>query len=78
MGFIISILIGGIAGWIAGKIMNSNFSIVGNIGMGVAGGIVGSLILSVLGLYGRGFVGNIIVSVIGACVLIAISRAIKK
>lgn len=78
MGFIISIIIGGLAGWIAGKIMNSNFSILGNIGIGIAGGVVGSLILSVVGLYGRGFIGNIIVSVIGACVLIAIVRAVKK
>lgn len=57
---------------------NSNFSILGNIGIGIAGGVVGSLILSVVGLYGRGFIGNIIVSVIGACVLIAIVRAVKK
>lgn len=78
MGFIISIIIGGLAGWIAGKIMNSNFSVLGNIGIGIAGGVVGSLILSVVGLYGRGFIGNIIVSVIGACVLIAIVRAVKK
>ena len=78
MGFIISIIIGGIAGWISGKIMSSNFSVFGNIGIGMAGGVVGSLILSTLGLYGRGFIGNIIVSVVGACILIAIARAVKK
>lgn len=51
IGIIISIIIGGIAGWLAGKIMNSNFTLPGNIGIGIIGGIVGSISLGIFGLY---------------------------
>ena len=78
MEIIISIITRGIAGWLAGKLMKSNFSILGNICIGFVGGIVGGILLSIVGLSGSGFIGNIIVGVIGACVLIAIGRAIKK
>ncbi len=78
MQIIISIITGGIAGWLAGKLMKSNFSILGNICIGLVGGIVGGLLLSLIGLSGSGFIGNIVVGVVGACILIAIGRAIKK
>ena len=78
MGIIVSIIIGGIAGWLAGKIMNSNFTMFGNIGIGIVGGVIGSILLGVLGIHGSGFIGNIVVAVIGACVLIAVGRAIKR
>ena len=37
MSFIISIIVGGIAGWLAGQIMGSRFSVLGNIIIGVIG-----------------------------------------
>ena len=48
MSFIIAIVIGGISGWLAGQIMNTQFSLFGNIGIGIVGGFVGSLLLSAL------------------------------
>ena len=78
MGIIITIIVGGIAGWLAGKLMNSNFSILGNIILGIVGGAVGSIILGFIGISGRGLIGNTIVAVVGACVLIALGRALKK
>lgn len=78
MGFIVAIVIGGISGWLAGQIMNTQFSLFGNIGIGIVGGFVGSLLLSVIGIHGSGIIGNIIVSVIGACAFIAIVRQIRK
>ena len=78
MGFVIGIIVGAGSGWLAGQIMNTQFSMLGNIGVGVIGGFVGSLLLSVIGIHGSGVIGNIIVSVIGACVFIAIVRAVKK
>lgn len=78
MGFIIGIIAGAFSGWLAGQIMHTQFSMLGNIGVGIVGGFVGSLVLSVIGIYSSGIIGNIIVSVIGACIFIAIVRAIKK
>lgn len=78
MNIIVSLVIGGIVGWLAGKIMNSALTVTGNIGLGIIGGIFGSILLGVIGLRGTGIIGNTIVGVIGACALIAISRAMKK
>lgn len=78
MNLLISIIIGGISGWLAGKLMDSKFSVLGNIIIGIVGGAVGGFLLGFLGIHGSGFIGNIIVGVVGACVLIALGRAIKK
>ena len=78
MGFIVSIIVGGIAGWLAGKIMHTRFSLIGNIAVGVIGGFVGNLVLGLIGITGSGTLGSIIVSVIGACIFIFIVRAIVK
>ncbi len=78
MGLIIWIIVGGLSGWLAGKIMGSNFSLFGNIALGIVGGVVGGFLLGLVGIHGSGTIGNIIVSVVGACILIAIGRAIKK
>ena len=41
MNIIVSLVIGGIVGWLAGKIMNSALTVIGNIGLGIIGGILG-------------------------------------
>lgn len=78
MSILISIIIGGVSGWLAGKLMNSKFSLLGNIIIGIVGGFVGGILLGAIGLHGSGLLGNIIVGVVGACALIALGRAIKK
>ena len=78
MNILVSILIGGISGWLAGKLMDSRFTLVGNILIGVVGGFVGGILLGLVGIHGSGLIGNIIVGVVGACALIALGRAIKQ
>ena len=78
MGIIVSIIISGIACWLAGKLMSSHFSMLGNIAIGIVGGIVGNIVLSVFGISGEGFIGRIIVGAVGACILIALGRAFSK
>ena len=74
MNIIVSIITGGIAGWLAGIIMKSSHSIIINILLGLAGGAVGGFILRLLGVYAYGFLGNILVAIVGACLLIAIAK----
>ena len=50
----------------------------GNIAIGIVGGIVGNVVLSVFGISGEGFIGRIIVGAVGACILIALGRAFSK
>lgn len=79
MGWILAIIIGGIAGYIAEKMMNFNTGLVMNIVLGIVGAIVANFLL--LWLFGIDLSANIIVQliagIIGACILIWGYRAIK-
>ncbi len=77
-GIIAWLVVGLIAGWLAGLVMRGGgYGILGDIIMGIIGAFVGGLIFSVL-MPGSsaGFFGSIVVAFIGAVVLIAIVRAL--
>ncbi len=74
-----TILIGIIAGWLAGQIMKGGgYGLVGDLILGILGAWFGGWIFRILGLAGGGLIGQIVVSTIGAVALVAIVRAIKK
>jgi uncharacterized membrane protein YeaQ/YmgE (transglycosylase-associated protein family) len=77
-GWIMTVIIGGIAGWIAEKIMKSDMGLIGNIILGVIGAVILNAIL--IGLLERtlyGFWGQLLVAVIGACLVIFGWRLIR-
>ena len=79
LGIIGAIIVGAIAGWLANIIMKGGSSgLIMNILLGIAGGFVGSFVLSIIGISGSGPIGSIIVGVIGACIIIAVVNFIKK
>lgn len=69
-GLIIGLFTGGIAGWLARKIMNNEGSVLRNILLGIVGGIVGNVVLGLIGIHGSGLIGSIIVAVVGSCIVI--------
>lgn len=78
MSFLYFIIIGLIAGWLAGKIMRgSGFGLIGNILIGILGAIVGGWLFGVLGIaVSSGLAGSLITATIGAVVAIFIARLI--
>ena len=54
--------------------MQTEGSVLRNVLLGLVGGVVGSIVLGVIGIQGRGLIGGTFVSVVGACILIWISR----
>ena len=54
-----SLVIGALAGWLAGKIMKDEGSLLRNIILGIVGGWVGGFLLGLLGITGLGIIGNI-------------------
>lgn len=76
MGFIYSILLGGVAGYIASRIMDSHHGAIVNILLGIFGGLVGGFIAKRLGNDpdNDGLIMNLLISVLGAIVLIFIGR----
>ena len=65
------ILIGAIAGWLAGKIVEGyGFGFVGNLVIGIIGACIGGLILPRLGIFPGSTLGNLIAATLGAVVLL--------
>lgn len=71
MGFLWSLLIGGIAGWAAGKLFQGqSFGVVMNVVVGIVGAVVGNFLLSLIGFTAYGTIAQIIASTIGAIVVL--------
>jgi len=82
MGIILWIIFGGLVGWVASIIMGTNGQqgIILNIIVGIIGAVIGGWIMS---LFGQGDVNgfnlySFIVALIGATVLIAIVKAVRR
>ncbi len=77
-GIIAWIVIGLLAGWLAGVIMpGRGYGLLGDIIVGLIGAFVGGLIVGLLAPGSSfGFIGSLIVAVVGACILVAILHAV--
>jgi uncharacterized membrane protein YeaQ/YmgE (transglycosylase-associated protein family) len=80
MGIIAWLVVGALAGWIAGKLVKGGgFGLIGNIVVGIAGAVVGGWLSGVLGIsIGGGFIASVVTAVVGAVILLAIVSAIKR
>ena len=73
------LVIGAIAGWLAGQIVRGyGFGLIGNIVVGIIGAALGGLILPQLGLFPTGTAGNIITAVIGAIILLFLISLVRR
>ena len=78
-GLIIFLVIGAVAGWLAGVIMKGGgYGLVGDIIVGVIGSLIGGWLFGLLGIAVGGLIGSIIAAVVGAIILIAVLRLIKR
>ena len=72
------IVVGLIAGFLASLVMRGGgYGIVGDVIVGLVGALIGGFLASLVGIGTGGFIGTIIVAFIGACILIAILRAVS-
>jgi uncharacterized membrane protein YeaQ/YmgE (transglycosylase-associated protein family) len=79
MSFIWFLVVGLIAGWLAGQIMKGKgFGLWGNLIVGVIGAFVGGFLFDLLGLSFGGIIGSLIAALVGAIVLLWIIGLVKK
>jgi uncharacterized membrane protein YeaQ/YmgE (transglycosylase-associated protein family) len=72
------LLLGLIAGWLAGRIMKGKgFGLVGNLIVGVIGALLGGFLFTLLGIKAVGLVGALVAAVVGAIVLIWLLSIIR-
>jgi uncharacterized membrane protein YeaQ/YmgE (transglycosylase-associated protein family) len=80
MGFLAWIVVGLIAGWLAGQVMKGGgYGVLVDIILGLLGGLLGGWLFGQLGIgTGGSMVGSIIVAFIGAVILVGITRLVKR
>ena len=79
MGIVWSLVIGAVAGFLAGKVMvGRGFGLLGNVIVGIIGGLLGGLLFRLLQIETTGPFGQLISATIGAVVLLVIIGAVKK
>ncbi|MBN9079530.1 MAG: hypothetical protein BGN87_07265 [Rhizobiales bacterium 65-79] len=78
VGWITAIVVGGIAGWAAEQFMKSNMGLLMNIILGIVGAVILNAILAAFHLGFQGWIAYLIIGFIGACILIAIGRMLKR
>jgi uncharacterized membrane protein YeaQ/YmgE (transglycosylase-associated protein family) len=76
---IIFLIVGVVAGFLAGKIMKGKgFGLFGDLVLGVVGAFVGGWVFGLLGFLPVGIIGTLISATAGAVILLFVIRLIKK
>ena len=79
MGFIWYIIIGIVAGFLAGKIMRGGgFGLIKNLMLGILGGVLGGWVFALFGLAASGLIGSLITSTVGAVLVLWIASLFSK
>jgi len=80
MGWLWFIIIGAVAGWLAGNIMRGGgFGLLMNIVVGVVGALIGGWVFDLLGIgTGDGLIGSLITALVGAILLLWIISLFKR
>ena len=82
VGWFGTLLIGGLAGWIAEKVMKSDMGIIRNIITGIIGSYIGAFLANALNIrlgevFNGWFLGNLLVATAGAIILIFVIRLVR-
>ncbi len=79
MNFVWFILIGAVAGWLAGQITKGGgFGLIGNIVVGILGAVIGGWLAGILGIWTNSLLGLLLIATGGAIVLLFLVGLIKK
>lgn len=79
IGLLWEIVIGIVAGWLAGKIMRGKgFGLLVDLLLGIVGAWIGGALFATLGLAAYGLIARLIMALVGALVLLFLIRLIKK
>ncbi|MBI1833331.1 MAG: GlsB/YeaQ/YmgE family stress response membrane protein [Candidatus Andersenbacteria bacterium] len=73
------LIVGLIAGWLAGLIMKGRgFGVIGDIIVGIVGALIGGFVFGALGIGAGGILGSILVATIGAVILLFIASLFNR
>ncbi|MBN3775150.1 MULTISPECIES: GlsB/YeaQ/YmgE family stress response membrane protein [Burkholderia] len=78
-GLIVWLVIGAIAGWLAGVLVKgSGFGLLIDIVVGIVGAVIGGWLAGLLGIGFSGILGSIVIALIGAVILLLVIRLFRR
>lgn len=78
-GLLVALLVGAIAGFLAGKVMTGRgFGLIGNTIVGVVGAAIFGALFGSLNLFNTGFVNEVVGGTIGAVILLFLISLIRR
>jgi uncharacterized membrane protein YeaQ/YmgE (transglycosylase-associated protein family) len=73
------LIIGAVAGWIAGELVKGNgFGLVGNLVVGIVGALIGGFLFNALGIATYGLIGSLVTATVGAIVLLVLLNMFRR
>ena len=79
MGFIVWIIVGGIAGFFAGKVITGKgLGLIGDVVVGILGAFLGAWLAGLVGIAVGNIVMQVVVAFIGAAILLAVFRVLTR
>ncbi len=79
MGWLWWIIIGAVAGWLAGTLMRGGgFGFIVNVLVGIAGAVIGGWVFGLLGIAAGGIMGSLVTVLIGAVILLWIISLFRR
>jgi uncharacterized membrane protein YeaQ/YmgE (transglycosylase-associated protein family) len=79
LGLFWTIVIGGVAGWLAGQITRRRgFGVLRNIVIGIIGSMLGGLLFELLGLQVNTLIGHLVMGTVGALLLLYLINSIAR
>lgn len=78
-GLIVWLVIGAIAGWLAGVLVKGGgFGLLIDIVVGIVGAVIGGWLAGLLGIGFSGILGSIVIALIGAVILLLVIRLFRR
>ncbi len=79
VGWIAGIIIGGVAGWLAGKLMDIRFGIFMNIVIGIVGAVLANTIFDSADIHvASGWLGYLVQGFVGSCILLFLAKIVRR
>lgn len=79
VGIIATIFFGGLAGWLAGKLMDMRFGVFMNIVIGIVGAVIAGAIFRTFGVFVEGnWLGYLVTSFVGASLLLFVAKLVRR
>ena len=79
MGWLWWIIIGAVAGWLAGTLMRGGgVGFIVNVLVGIAGAVIGGWVFGLLGIAAGGILGSLVTALVGAVLLLWIISLFRK